>query len=83
MFEDITGNIGEVNPIAYATGSKFDSDSVLEVCMGGGVECHIKDLTLLYNTFQKASDLLFWTYRKIITKSRKNNNFISNSDWKL
>ena len=63
---------GAKNP-SFGADSKFNSDSVLEICMGDAnyqLECKIKDLTLLYNTFQPMLDLLHRMYRKIITKSK-------------
>ena len=74
------------NPPTFSSGAKFDSNSVLEICMGDAgnyeISCEIKDLTILYNTLQPSQHQLHLNHRKIITNLRKNN-FISNSDWKL
>ena len=59
MFENGDGGIGSQNP-DFGAGLKFDSDSMLEVCMGGAnyqIECKIKGLTLLY-TFRSMGFLI-------------------------
>ena len=73
FYENGDGIVDSENP-GFGAGSKFDSDSVLEVCMGDAnyqIECKIKGLTLLYNTFQPALDLLYARHRKILAKSRE------------
>jgi len=73
LFEEGKGNIDTREPL-FTANSKFDSDSMLEICMGGEnyqIECQIKDLTLLYNTFQPTKDMLFSTFRKTIPNQGK------------
>jgi len=73
FLEDGYSNINTRIP-GFEADSKFDSDSVLEVCMGGDnyqIECKIKDLTLLYNTYQEVENFLYPIHRKIITNSKE------------
>ena len=54
---------------SFSSGTKFDSDSVLEICMEDPYpECQVKDLTILYNTFQPTQHQLHLIHRKLIAK---------------
>ena len=57
------------NP-SFSSGTKFDSDSVLEICMEVPYpECQVRDLTILYNTFlQSIQHKLHLIHRTLIVK---------------
>jgi len=70
----------------YSAGTKFDSNSLLEICPGGAdyqLRCRIKDLNLIYNmlNLNRARPHLD-IHRNIINKVKRNS-IISHPHWKL